>query len=124
MLKWLLLWLKRLKPDRCVIVQCVVVLPQTVLSTFADSVKFFLSVGDDMKETAPVKDAAVTDITEQLACDVEELCYKASIPVIAHKRICEKIRQYLDKYRNLLKPFKSSQNNPQYTAKLLQRRKL
>jgi len=87
------------------------ILPQTVLPTYADTVR------DDLKAGGATKDPAVADIAKLVAHAVEEVWYKASIPVISHKRICEKIRDYHDKYRNL-KVFKGRQDNPQYIAKL------
>jgi len=74
--------------------------------------KSFVFVRDDLKAGGATKDPAVADVAKLVAHAVEKVWYKASIPVISHQRICEKIRDYHDKYRNLIKPFKGRQDNP------------
>jgi len=67
-------------------------------------------------DSAP--DPAVSTVAERTAQHIEHIWIKASIPVISHKRIVEKIRMLHSNYRNLLKPYKSRQCDPAYTERL------
>lgn len=91
-------------------------IPDTVLPTNADIVKYFLYVKHDLNLTRP-RDA-VAIICENIAIKAEELWERASIPVVSHARILQMLRSLHDKYRNILKPFKGRQNDPSYVEKL------
>jgi hypothetical protein len=88
------------------------------LPTYGDIMKNFLSFRHAMKPNDTCKEPTVVDVAMKLAPIIEKLWHKASLPIISHKRVVEKIRLYHDKYRNLLKPLKSRQGDQSYEAKI------
>ena len=110
--------LKTRKATRCAIFGDPAEMRSTVLPTYADMMKVYLLIQHQMKPTSTSKDPAVAEVSDKVAKKIEQLWLKASIPIISHKRVVEKIRLYHDKYRNILKPFKSRQHDESYLLKL------
>jgi len=61
----------------------------SMLPTYADTMKFYLSVKNVLKQSRPVRDKgpAIADLCEIVATNVEETWKKASIPVVSHKSV-------------------------------------
>lgn len=65
-----------------------------------------------------LKEPAFAEISEFVVDKLEDIWNKASIPVVSRKRIVKLLQTYHTKYLNLLKPFKSRQNNSTYKTKI------
>jgi len=94
-------------------------LSPTMLPTYADLMKYFMLVRDQIKPRDIAKEPSVSDVSVQVAQKVEELWRKASIPHISHQRILERIKTYHGKYRALLSHSKDDRTK-HHTMKRLQ----
>lgn len=56
--------------------------------------------------------------SEIIAAKVKEIWDKASLPTVSHKRILQLIRDYHEKYRCLMKPYKERKNGSSYQEKI------
>lgn len=68
------------------------------------------------KETK--KEPTFAEISEVVVDKLEDIWNKASIPVVSRNRIVKLLQTYHTKYVNLLKPFKSRQNDSTYINKI------
>ena len=92
-------------------------LNERVLPTEGDIMKFYLFLRNEkLKESQ--RDPRVSELSDLIAVHLENLWLKASIPFLSRQQIVAKIEQVHDKYRNILKPFKSRQNEEKYKQKL------
>ena len=72
-------------------------LPETVLPTNADVMKYYLFLKDEMAyRSADIP--SVAEVSSCVSSKVEALWYKASIPIITHERIVAKIKELHDKH--------------------------
>lgn len=103
---------------RCAVFGDPAEMSSTALPTYADMMKFYLLIQHKMKPTSTSKDPTVAEVADKVSNKIEQLWLKASVPIISHKRVVEKVRLYHDKYKNILKPFKSRQHDGSYLLKL------
>lgn len=89
-----------------------------VLPSYEFVMKYYLFVKHDLKPSAASKEPTVAEIGEIVAQKLEDLWHKASIPIVSHTRILQMIRNYHDKYRNMLKSFKGKGSRESYQLKL------
>jgi hypothetical protein len=78
----------------------------------------YQSVRQMLQKDGRSKEPNIHEIIEHVAAHVQSVWLKASIPVLSHQRILEKLRNYHDRYRNLLKPYKKRCKDPGYVDKL------
>lgn len=87
------------------------------LPTYQDIIKCFLwqqwQLKKESKENVPK-----SKISEFIGMKVINIYNSASIPTISIQQINAKIVEYYEKYRKLLKPYKSRKSVPSYLAKL------
>lgn len=88
-----------------------------VLPTYEDMIKYYLYVRNDLKLDETTKEPTVTEVSEVVASEIEELWTKASIPIVTHVRVLQLIRSYHTKYKGLLKSIKGKQISKHYQAK-------
>ena len=93
-------------------------MPKNVLPTYETIMKQYLwcstiQVTENKKLTN-----LVTITSEKIAFEVENIWKSASLPVIDHRAIRKKIKEYHTKYRNLMKPYKDRKTDANYCAKL------
>lgn len=93
-------------------------LPINVLPTYEDVMKCYLFHASDLTENKKQLKGLVGDTAEKVSSKIEELWEKASIPVIDHRSIVRRIRGYHDKYRMLLKPYKTRKLTQTYINSL------
>ena len=110
------------KPTTRTVIRCPVFgspadVKQSMLPTNADVMKCYNMIQNKIRPSANKK-ATVTEVSEVLSRRIELLWSKASIPVISHKRVLERIKLLHDRYRNILKPYSSRKNDPKYTDKI------
>src|ERR1051325_4820588 len=94
---------------------------KTVLPSCGDVMRQYLFSRNDLKPSdASTKDptTSILAVSEVVAKCIEGQWTRASIPIISHKRVLEKIRLYHEKYRTLLKPYKQRKENANYNLKL------
>ena len=80
--------------QRCPVFGSFAEMPPSQLPTHFDVMRSFLLMRHNMKPTEACKEPSVSAISEVLTCKIEKLWQKSSIPIISHKRICDKIRLY------------------------------
>ena len=91
------------------------------LPTWSDVMKNYLLLRNQMRSGSDsAKEPTVSEIAESLALKVELIWKKASLPIISHNAIVNKIRRYHDSYRKLLKPYKGRKADVKYNAKISQ----
>jgi hypothetical protein len=87
-----------------------------VLPTYEQVMQFCAWTRFSKKETK--KEPTFAEIAEVVVDKLEDIWNKASIPVVSRKRIVKLLQTYHTKYVNLLKPFKSRQNDSTYITKI------
>jgi len=80
-----------------------------VLPTYENTMKYYISVKNNLKSSCSGQEPSVADINEIVSREVEEIWSKASIPVVSHHRVLHMLRAYHDKYKKVLKPIKNKQ---------------
>ena len=60
----------------------------------------------------------VSEVSEIVSLNAENIWMKASIPIVSHKRVLQLVGSYHEKYKNLLKSFKGRQNSTKYKSAL------
>ena len=93
-------------------------LPDNVLPTYQDVLKFYLFQRNLMKLSSTSKEPLVADISETVCEKIEEIWHRASIPIVSRKRVLQLLCRYRGKYMKLLKPFKGRQQEGKYKEKL------
>ena len=58
------------------------------------------------------------DISERVALETEQIWFRASIPIVSHKRVLQLIRAYHDSYMKLMKNYKGRHKDKSYISKL------
>lgn len=89
-----------------------------VLPTYGDVMKQYLLRKYKLKSVGDTKEPSFTAVANSVICQVENLWQKASIPIISHQKVLEKLKLYHDRYRSLLKPYKSRQHSAKYQIKI------
>jgi len=83
------------------------VLSNLVLPTYADVMKFYLQVRNQLKQNSNGKDPTVKIISEIVVTDVEKIWQKASIPIVSHICALQLLINYHDKYKKIIKSIKN-----------------
>ena len=89
----------------------------TVLPTTEDVVRYYLLLQHNTIEERKGQQPSISDISERVALQLEQLWIKSSIPTVSHKRIVQKIRQTIEKYRSITKIPKSRKLTNSFTVK-------
>lgn len=76
-------------------------LKENVLPTYADLMKHFLWIKNDLLWKGNNKNPSVKDISEIVSCDIERIWKKASLPVVSHQEVIRLIRNFNEKYKNI-----------------------
>lgn len=82
-------------------------LKETVLPTYADVMKHYLWVRNQLLWKGNKKDPSIKDISEIVSHDVARIWKKASIPVVSEQEIIRLIKKFNEKYKNIKKISKS-----------------
>ena len=61
---------------------------------------------------------SVTEVATTVAKKLEAISQKAFVPTISRTRIAQQEKNHRDKHRNLLKFYKTRQNNVKYKARI------
>ncbi|KAJ8972312.1 hypothetical protein NQ314_000227 [Rhamnusium bicolor] len=88
-----------------------------VLPTYGDMMRCYLWYSQSQinkNKNKPLKDL-VSNTSDIVALEVERIWKKASIPIVEHRVVVKRIREYKEKYRQLLKPYKK-----EYKKKILE----
>jgi len=93
-------------------------LSTNMLPTKYDVMRDYLLQKHTLKINPTAKEPTFSEIAEVVTKRIENLWCKASLPVISHQKILEKMRLCHDRYRNILKPYKSRHQDPKYQAKI------
>jgi hypothetical protein len=80
-------------------------LPQNVLPTCYDVMKYCLLLQKRVKENNNGKNPSIKVVIETCTTNIEKLWIRASIPTVSHRRIVQMIRDRYEKYKNLLKSY-------------------
>ncbi|XP_061717533.1 uncharacterized protein LOC133525257 [Cydia pomonella] len=91
-------------------------LPQNVLPTYEDVIRYYLLVTQNIQQ----RQDRVKITAETVATEIEKIWTRASIPFIEHRTIVARIKAYHDKYRFILKPYQKRKSNDNYLQKLQQ----
>jgi len=89
----------------------------TVLPTTEDVVRYYLLLQHNTIEERKGQQPSISEISERVALQLEQLWIKSSIPTVSHKRIVQKIRQTIKKYRSITKIPKSRKLTNSFTVK-------
>ena len=93
-------------------------LVETALPTYEDVMKFYLLVQKKTENERTGQHPSISEIAEVVAQHLEKLWQKASIPIVTHTRVLQKIRQYQEKYKQIIKHYKSRQNRDSFKLQL------
>src|SRR5437899_88287 len=107
--------IKTRKSTTCPIFGAPKELDTRLLPTYESVMKCYLWWKHKLKLTGQEPKAA--DISDRVAIEIEEIWFRASIPVVSRDRVLKLIRVYHDSYRNLMKPYKGRHNNKSYLLK-------
>jgi len=80
-------------------------LPQNVLPTCYDVMKYCLLLQKRVKENNNGKNPSIKVVIETCTTNIEKLWIRASIPTVSHRRIVQMITDRYEKYKNLLKSY-------------------
>jgi len=86
------------------------------LPTYKDVMRHYLLCRFELKVTK--KEPPIYSICQRVASDVLDIWNKESIPTVTQTRVVKLLQDYHSKYRTLLKPYKSRQNNSSYIDKI------
>ena len=78
-----------------------------VKKSYQDVMKLYFSVRNSLKLMSTTKEPNVCDIVEEVSLKIEEVWQRASILTVSDTRVLQLLWKYNDKYRKLLKPYKS-----------------
>jgi len=114
---------KSLRPKTRQLTRCPVFggssnMPVNMLPTYNTVMKAYLFKRNELKVTPISKEPMFAEVAIPIALQIAGLWLKSSIPIISHQRVVEKLKLYHDKYRNLLKPYKSRKYDQKYISKL------
>ncbi|CAH1107677.1 unnamed protein product [Psylliodes chrysocephalus] len=88
-----------------------------MLPTYECIIKEFLWTRIGLEVKSVNRNLLVSKPSKIIAKRAEDIWKNASIPIVSHQRIVELVKQSYDKYRNLLKPYKQTQNVASYKLK-------
>jgi len=91
-------------------------LDSRLLPTYEGVMKCYLWWKHKLKLTGQEPKAA--DISERVALETEQIWFRASIPIVSHKRVLQLIRAYHDSYMKLMKNYKGRHKDKSYISKL------
>lgn len=104
--------------SKCPIFGDTCVLSNLVLPTYADVMKFYLQVRNQLKQSSNGKDPTVKIISDIVVTDVEKIWQKASIPIVSHNRALQLLINYHDKYKKIIKSIKNRKNTLTFKSNL------
>ena len=98
-------------------------LPQNLtemnLPTYRDVMKHYTYVRLKHSNKMNSKEQpSVTEVATIVAKKLEAIWQKASIPTVSRTRIVQQVKNYHDKHRTLLKPYRTRKNNAKYKARI------
>ena len=98
-------------------------LPQNLtemnMPTYRDVMKHYTYVRLEHSNKMNSKEQpSVTEVASIVAKKLEAIWQKASIPTVSRTRIVQQVKNYHDKHRNLLKPYRTRKNNVKYKARI------
>ena len=93
-------------------------LHDNVLPSYHDDMRYYLLVQNKLDYDRRGQHPTISEISEIVAQKLELLWNKASIPIVSHTRVLQKIRQYHDKYKGIKKHPKSRQNRGSFKIML------
>ena len=86
------------------------------LPTYSDVMKCYLFERMNTKTSA--KQPSLKDCIEAIIMKLISIWNRSPIPIVTEKRIYDMLKAYHSKYRSILKPFKSRQNDTNYRQKI------
>ena len=101
----------------CVIFGAPRVLPENVLPTKADVMKAYLEIRQSLLAKTG-NYPTFYEISHKLCYQVEQTWKQASIHTVSHERVIGIMRMCYDKYKTILKPYKSRKNKESYKRQL------
>ena len=98
-------------------------LPQNLtemnLPTYRDVMKHYTYVRLEHSNKMNSKEQpSVTEVATIVAKKLEAIWQKAFIPTVFRTRIVQQVKNYHDKHRNLLKPYRTRKNNVNYKVRI------
>src|SRR5215469_3905044 len=91
-------------------------LKENVLPTYQDVSRYYEFVRFSNKSSK--KELTFGEISKAVAMKLEQIWSKASIPVLSRRRIIAMLLDWHQRYKNILKPHKSSKNNASYQQRM------
>ncbi|CAH0547286.1 unnamed protein product [Brassicogethes aeneus] len=91
---------------------------KNVLPTYEDILQQYLFTKNELKISGQLKEPTFAEVAKIVEPQLQEIWKKASLPIISSERIMERIREYHNKYRELLKPYKQRANVASYIQKI------
>ena len=85
-----------------------------VLPTFSCVIQDFLLTKEMLKIERCNAKLPYSEVAKTIVCKVESIWLKASLPIISHARILKMLKNFYDKYTNILKPYKGRKSNLTY----------
>ena len=102
----------------CVIFGSPCELPVNMLPTYENTMKFYNLVKLQMKEELNGKDPSHFEISSKVTSHIELLWRDASLPTVSRDRVRTMLKNYHQKYRNILKSYRTRKDNTNYKIKL------
>ena len=102
----------------CVIFGSPCELPENMLPTFENTMKYYNLVKLQMKEELNGKDPSHFEISSKVTLQIELLWQKASLPIVSHHRVRAILKNYHEKYRNILKSYQTRKDKKNYKLEL------
>ena len=94
-----------------------ILMSKNLLPTYGDIIKHFMLVRQELTD-GQAKEATVNITSNKVCEDLAQIWQRASIPVISHQQIVAKIKDYHDKFRTLMKPYKQRFEDSNYLDKI------
>lgn len=99
----------------CPLFGCGAELPASVLPSHEDMMKYFIYVSQSTEQRFQ---NLVRDTSEIVATKIENIWKRASLPIVEHRTILARLKDYHEKYRAILKPYKGRKHSESYLKKL------
>ena len=90
---------------------------KNLLPTYGDIIKHFMLARQELTD-GKAKEATVNVTCNKVCEDLVQILHRESIPVISPQQIVAKIKDYHDKFRTLMKPYKQRSKDSNYLHKI------